>query len=139
MWGFQSAHPLLTESVCSEIKAFPAAQHVVRICIQHFIIKDFSGHSGTQNAEPRLRLRLPLDGECVPFWIIYVLVVWYGNSEHDFFSPLDVLSFRQDHPSQLWPSVTESEVRITDDGFHLFKFGSYKAWTLYFSHIFSYL
>lgn len=28
--------------LCSEIKASPLAQHVVRICIQHFIIKDYS-------------------------------------------------------------------------------------------------
>ena len=76
--------------LCCEIKASsPPAQHVVRICIQHFIIKDFSAGWHPKCWSPSSEWCILEQRNC-NFCIIYVLGVWYANSEHYYFLPHDI-------------------------------------------------
>ncbi len=97
--------------LCSEIKASPLAQHVVRICIQHFIIKDFSARWHPKCWSPHLS-DVSLNKETVTFALFMCFGVWYANSEHYyFFCPWHMAALIPVVHDPIWPgtSVTQSK------------------------------
>lgn len=52
--------------------------------------KTFSGHAGTQNANAQFLSDVSLNKRNCNVCIIYVLSVWYANSDHYYFSPHNI-------------------------------------------------